>query len=164
MGSEGDKDESPSPRHPVSPSLRRSDSEPHWEHFPHQSDIGVRGVGASPAEAFEQAALALIAVMSDPATVDPRDVVAVACEAPDLDLLFVEWLDRLIYEVATRRMLFGRFAVRIEGLRLTGQAWGEAIDPVRHPRVVEVKGATLTSLGVAQGADGRWTAQCVVDV
>jgi SHS2 domain-containing protein len=121
-------------------------------------------VGASPAEAFEQAALALIAVMSDPATVDPRDVVAVACEAPDLDLLFVEWLDRLIYEVATRRMLFGRFAVRIEGLRLTGQAWGEAIDPVRHPRVVEVKGATLTSLGVAQGADGRWTAQCVVDV
>ncbi len=136
----------------------------HWEHFPHQSDIGVRGVGASPAEAFEQAALALTAVMSDPDTVEAREMVSVACEAPDIDLLFVEWLDRLIYEVATRNMVFGRFVVRIEGLQLTGQAWGEPLDPARHPRVVEVKGATLTSLRVAQGADGLWTAQCVVDV
>jgi SHS2 domain-containing protein len=137
---------------------------PHWEHFPHQSDIGVRGVGASPADAFEQAGIALTAVMSDPATVEPRELVTVACEAPDIELLFVEWLDRLIYEGATRKMLFGRFAVRIEGLRLQGRAWGEPIDPTRHPCVVEVKGATLTSLHVTQGADGLWTAQCVVDV
>jgi SHS2 domain-containing protein len=136
----------------------------HWEHFPHQSDIGVRGVGASPAEAFEQAALALTAVMSDPATVEPREAVSVTCDAPDMELLFVEWLDRVIYETATRHMFFSRFVVRIEGLRLTGQAWGESIDPARHPLVVEVKGATLTSLRVAQGDDGRWTAQCVVDV
>jgi SHS2 domain-containing protein len=47
---------------------------------------------------------------------------------------------------------------------LTGQAWGESIDPARHPLVVEIKAATLTSLRVAQGADGLWTAQCVVDV
>lgn len=137
---------------------------PHWEHFPHQADIGVRGIGASPAEAFEQAALALIAVMSDPETVRAQETLTVSCEAPDLELLLVEWLDRLIYEVATRQMLFGRFAVRIDGLRLVGQAWGEAIDPARHPRVVEVKGATLTSLRVAQGGDGAWTAECVVDV
>jgi SHS2 domain-containing protein len=124
----------------------------------------VRGIGGSPAEAFEQAALALIAVMSDPATVRARETIAISCEAPDLDLLLVEWLDRLIYEVATRRMLFGRFAVRIDGLRLAGEAWGEAIDPARHPRVVEVKGSTLTSLRVGQAPDGLWTAQCVVDV
>jgi SHS2 domain-containing protein len=124
----------------------------------------VRGIGGSPAEAFEQAALALIAVMSDPATVRAREMIAISCEAPDLDLLLVEWLDRLIYEVATRKMLFGRFAVRINGLRLAGEAWGEAIDPARHPRVVEVKGTTLTSLRVEQAPDGLWTAQCVVDV
>jgi SHS2 domain-containing protein len=121
-------------------------------------------VGASPAEAFEQAALALTAVMSDPATVQPREAVSVTCDAPDMELLFVEWLDRVIYETATRRMFFSRFVVRIEGLRLTGQAWGESIDPARHPLVVEIKAATLTSLRVAQGADGLWTAQCVVDV
>ena len=30
-----------------------------WEHFPHDADIGIRGFGATPAEAFEQAAVAL---------------------------------------------------------------------------------------------------------
>jgi SHS2 domain-containing protein len=124
----------------------------------------VRGIGGSPAEAFEQAALALIAVMSDPATVQPRQEVPVRCEAPDLELLLVEWLDRVIYEVATRHMLFGRFEVRIDGFRLDGRAWGEPIDPARHPRVVEAKAATLTSLRVAQDAGGRWIAECVVDV
>jgi SHS2 domain-containing protein len=57
-------------------------------------------MGASPGEAFEQAALALIAVMSDPASVQPRESVTIVCEGPDLELLLVEWLDRVIYEVA----------------------------------------------------------------
>src|SRR5574340_1133755 len=47
----------------------------HWEHFPHQADIGVRGFGATKAQAFEQAALAVTAVMVDPAEVRPRDAV-----------------------------------------------------------------------------------------
>lgn len=164
MGGEGDRGSSFSPVPPTSPSPHRLSHSPRWEHFPHQSDIGVRGIGGSPAAAFEQAALALIAVMSDPATVQPRETVAVACEGPDLELLFVEWLDRVIYEVATRRVLFGRFEVRIEGLRLDARVWGEPIDPARHPRVVEVKAATLTSLRVARDAAGRWIAECVVDV
>ena len=33
-----------------------------WEHFPHDADVGVRGFGPTPAEAFAQAALALTAV------------------------------------------------------------------------------------------------------
>jgi len=121
-------------------------------------------VGASPAEAFEQAALALIAVMSDPSSVRLRESVAIACEAPDIELLLVEWLDQVIYEVATRKMLFGQFSVRIDGLCLVGEAWGEAIDAERHPLVVEVKGATLTSLLVGPRDDGTWAAECVVDV
>lgn len=42
----------------------------HWEHFPHDADIGVRGVGTSKEEAFEQAALALTAVITNPENVD----------------------------------------------------------------------------------------------
>ena len=39
---------------------------PRWEHFPHDADMGIRGIGHSKAEAFEQAALALTAVTLDP--------------------------------------------------------------------------------------------------
>lgn len=91
-----------------------------WEHFPHDADVGVRGLGATPAEAFEQAALAMTAVVTY-AEVKPLQCVEVACEAPDLELLFVEWLNAIIFEMAVRGVLFGHFAVRIEGTRLEGR-------------------------------------------
>jgi tRNA nucleotidyltransferase (CCA-adding enzyme) len=34
----------------------------------------------------------------------------------------------------------------------------------RHQPAVEVKGATYTALKVARDEQGRWVAQCVVDV
>jgi SHS2 domain-containing protein len=134
-----------------------------WEHFPHGADVGVRGCGATPAEAFEQAALALTAIVTD-AEVKLQARVAVQCEAPDIELLFVEWLNAIIYEMAVRRMLFSRFEVRIDGPRLTGTLWGEPVDVMRHAPACEPKGATYTSLKVAQAPDGIWSAACVVDV
>jgi SHS2 domain-containing protein len=135
-----------------------------WEHFAHDADVGIRGVGPTREAAFEQAALALMHAIGDPARSEPREVVQVACEAPDDALLFVDWLNALIFEVATRGMLFARFEVRLDGHRLAGTAWGEPIDPVRHEVAVEVKGATYTDLAVAPRPDGGWLAQCVVDV
>jgi tRNA nucleotidyltransferase (CCA-adding enzyme) len=134
-----------------------------WEHFPHGADIGVRGFGPTKAEAFAQAALAMTAVVADPAEVALRERVEIQCEAPDDELLFAEWLNALIYEMSTRRMLFGRFAVRLDGPALTAEAWGEPVDVGRHHPAVEVKGATYTELRVAREADG-WVAQTVVDV
>jgi tRNA nucleotidyltransferase (CCA-adding enzyme) len=78
--------------------------------------------------------------------------------------LLVDWLNALVFEMATRRMLFSRFEVEIGAGRLRALAWGEAVDVERHKPAVEVKGATYTSLRVAQEADGTWVAQCVVDV
>ncbi len=135
-----------------------------WEHFPHQADIGIRGYGPTPQQAFEQAALALCAVITDPERVKPRECVALACEAPDRELLLVDWLNALIYEMATRRMLFSHFEVELDDGRLRAQAWGEALDPDRHRPRVEPKGATYTGLRMERLDDGRWLAQCVVDV
>jgi len=134
-----------------------------WENFPHAADVGVRGFGKTAAEAFEQAALALAAVVTH-AEVAPKLEVEVSCEAPDLELLFVEWLNAIIYEIAVRNMLFSRFSVRIDGTRLKGTLWGEPVDVARHQPACEPKGATYTALKVAEGADGIWSAQCIVDV
>jgi tRNA nucleotidyltransferase (CCA-adding enzyme) len=134
-----------------------------WEHFPHGADMGVRGFGLTQAEAFEQAALAMTAVITDIETIEPRETVTIECEAPDRELLFVEWLNSLIYEMSSRRMIFGRFSVRLDGQRLQAQAWGEHVDPARHRPAVEVKGATYTALRVAHESD-EWVAQTIVDV
>lgn len=137
---------------------------PSWEHFPHSADVGVRGFGATPAEAFASVAVALTAIICDPATVGPTTCVAIRCEAPDLELLLVDWLNAVIFEMSVRRMLFGRFEVRIEGDRLEATLYGEPVEQLRHQPTVEVKGATFTELKVGQMADGRFVAQCVVDV
>jgi len=135
-----------------------------WEHFHHEADIGVRGCGHSPEAAFEEAALALTSVITDLDTVSCRESVAITCEAPDLELLFVDWLNALVYEMATRRMLFRRYRVRLDGTRLHATACGESIEVARHQPAAEVKGATYTELEVREEQPGEWRAQCVVDV
>ncbi len=135
-----------------------------WEHFPHEADVGIRGIGTTKAEAFAQAALALTAVVADPVTIRPMETVVVTCRAPNDELLLVDWLNALIYEMATRKMLFSEFAAEIEPGGLHGWACGERVDVARHRPAVEIKGATLAELRVGRGADGRWCAQCVVDV
>ena len=135
-----------------------------WEHFAHDADIGVRGWGSTPADAFAQVALATTAVITDPASIKLVDTVTIESSAPSLDLLLYRWLNALVYEMATRGLLFGDFQVTIEGRQLTGIARGEKVDRVRHAPAVEVKGATLTELAVIERRPGCWLAQCVVDV
>ena len=141
-------------------------SAPHragWEHFQLAADVGVRGYGRTVEEAFEQGARALTAIVTA-AKIAESETVQVKCQAPDLDLLFAEWLNLIIYEMSVRKMLFARFAVRIRGNHLTGTMWGEPIDVARHAPACEPKAATYTAVKVAQDAAGTWSAACIVDV
>jgi len=135
-----------------------------WEHFEHGADIGVRGIGPNLAAAFEQAACALTAVVTDLDKVVAQQAIQITCTAPDAELLLADWLNALIYEMATRQMLFSRFEVTIEDHHLRAMIWGEPVDVDRHAPAVEIKGATYTALAVTQDAQGQWCAQCVVDV
>jgi len=134
-----------------------------WQHFAHDADIGVRGWGPTPSAAFEEAARALTAAVTDAAVAERRQV-EIECDAPNLELLFVEWLNAIIYEMAVRKMLFARFSARLDGTHLTGTLGGEAVDVVRHAPACEPKGATYTALSVAQDPRGIWSAGCIVDV
>lgn len=144
--------------------MEAPESSVRWEHFPHDADMGVRGIGNTKAQAFEQAALALMAIITDPQEITPEHEHHFNCEAPDDDLLLVEWLDSLIYEMACRREIFGRFHVTITDHRLEAVAYGEPVDRIRHEPAVEVKGATFTELAVRHTEGRGWVAQCVVDV
>jgi tRNA nucleotidyltransferase (CCA-adding enzyme) len=134
-----------------------------WTHFAHEADVGLVGAGPTKAEAFRQTALALSAVITNPRSVRPLVAVPIACRAPTDDLLLVEWLNALVYEMSVRAMLFGDFDVELSGGHLRATAWGEPVDPDRHEPAVEVKGATLTALRL-EPVPGGWRAQVVVDV
>jgi tRNA nucleotidyltransferase (CCA-adding enzyme) len=134
-----------------------------FETFPHDADIGVRGRGETLGEAFAAAGRALTAVVTDPGSVREVLSVEIACEAADPELLLFDWLNALVFEMATRHVLFGRYEVRVEGPLLRARAFGEPVEVARHHPAVEVKGATWTGLRVAREG-GAWVAECVVDV
>ena len=137
---------------------------PHWEHFPHQSDVGIRGIGATPAEAFAQAALALTAIVADPASVSPTTPVLVTIPIREMEELFFEFLNRIIYEMDVRKMLFSKFDISASGGTLQVVLHGEPVNIEKHHPAVEVKAATYFDLRVYQRPDRAWCAECVVDV
>ena len=160
-------------------------SNAYWEHYSHPADMGIRGVGPTKEQAFCQAALALTAVITDLQVIEPKGVVEISCEEQDDELLFVCWLNALIYEMATRGMLFSKFEINIArrpprvflsedrsggetrgqaNHRLRAKAWGEKIDVKKHSPAVEVKAATYADLKVQQNKNGSWLVQCIVDV
>jgi SHS2 domain-containing protein len=140
---------------------------PGVESFAHGADTGIRGRGATLEQAFSNAALALTCVIANPHQIRESRRIAARCEAPDLEMLLVRWINEIVFQMSAHRMLFGCFEVAIHqsasGWALQGYMTGERVDPARHHPAVEVKGATFTELAVRQER-GAWCAQCVVDV
>jgi tRNA nucleotidyltransferase (CCA-adding enzyme) len=135
-----------------------------WEHYSHTADMGVRGFGATKEEAFAAVALALVAVSFDLKKIRQDQLVEIACEEEDDELLLVRWLNCLLDEMTARKMLFSKFAVAIKGKMLTATAWGEKLNLQKHKPAVEIKGITYSDLKVRQNENGKWTAQCIVDI
>jgi SHS2 domain-containing protein len=137
---------------------------PYWEHFEHGADIGIRGIALTLEQAFEQTAVAMTAVITNPDQVSASKAVLIRCEASDHELLLLDWINELVYVMAVQGLLFKRYQVAISDGILSATAFGEAVDRQKHQPAVEIKGATFTELHVYQQPDGLWVAQCIVDV
>jgi tRNA nucleotidyltransferase (CCA-adding enzyme) len=134
-----------------------------WSHFAHQADIGIKATADSLGKAFEDAAVGLTAIVTEPNNVAKIESVKIECSAENNELLLVDWLNSVIYEMAVRKMLFSRFEVRIENLKVSATIWGEKINQQKHSPAVEPKAVTYNQLSV-KNENGKWTVQCVVDV
>lgn len=131
-------------------------------YFDHDADIGIVGRGATLEQAFESAACAMFAIMSDVAALHAEVAVQFDFEETDVELALVTWLNLLLAHAREEQAVFGHFRLQREGDSwhgmASGQRWNESME-----RGVEVKGATLTMLSVRQQHD-NWEARCVVDV
>ncbi len=135
-----------------------------FELFEHGADIGVRGLGDTLNQAFEQAALAMFSIV----VLHIEDLIAhcfwqLSCESYDQEALLTAWLNTLISYADLYRTVFCSFDVTIENCSLTARVGGVPLNELKEEKGVEVKGATFTELYVGQ-RDGIWIAQCVVDV
>ena len=137
-----------------------------YELLEHEADIGIRGYGNTIEEAFENGAKAMFSVMIDLETVESEKNVEIKCEAPDIEALFVEWLNELLTKKDIEEMSFSRFKVKIykdDIYKLEGTASGEKFDQKKHKAKLEVKGATYSGLKIGK-KDEKIFIQCIVDV
>ena len=138
-----------------------------FELFEHKADIGIRGIGKTPEEAFEQGAIALFQIMTETKTVKASEESGIDVEANDLETLFVEFLNELLFLSDSKKMFYSKFRLKISkrenSWHLHGKAWGEKINAKKHKIKTEAKAASYSQLRV--GLDkGKWIAQCIVDV
>jgi SHS2 domain-containing protein len=133
-----------------------------YAYFEHDADVGIVGRGCVLEEAFEAAATAMFARMTDLSAVRAREVVRIDFEEADVELALVRWLNLLLGKAREHGLVFAHFRLERDGVLWRGLASGEPWR-AQYKRGVAVKGATLTALAVEQTADG-WEARCVIDV
>lgn len=121
----------------------------------HTADVYVEAYGASLEEAFENAALATLDVMTEPEKVEPKIEDALEVEAPDEYALLYSWLEEILVKFELTDKLYSRFKISsIEktpvGLKLKAKAWGELYDPERHPSKVGIKSITYHRMEIVK--------------
>ncbi len=135
-----------------------------YETFEHTADLGLRIRAPDLNTLFAEAALALFsALVEDQDTIRPLQSIEVRLAGADREYLLFDWLRELLYQFDGRHLVLGRFQVRVSDVGLEATAWGEPLDPARHPLAHEVKAITYHGLRVEPAGDG-WLAEVIVDI
>jgi SHS2 domain-containing protein len=139
------------------------------ETLEHTADMGLRGWGRSPSEAFEETALAMFGLMLDGRGVAAEDEYLLSIGGRDLAGLLVEFLNELLSLADVEDSAF--VSVRIDRLQGEDDEWDldAVIGGIPRGRcgdrlLSEVKAATWYGAYVNRESDGRWLAGCVVDL
>jgi len=125
-----------------------------FEVVEHTADVGIKAFGDDLCEAFENAALGMFNIITDPSRIVLSQDFEVTVEGEDLKSLLHEWLSQLLILSQVNGMLFGGFKVQMRplqsGMGLTGSAQGEPADPKRHVYRTEIKAVTHHMLEVRE--------------
>jgi SHS2 domain-containing protein len=139
------------------------------ETLEHTADMGLRGWGESPAEAFEETALAMFDLMVDREGASAESDYELSIGGSELTGLLIEFLNEILSLADIEETTF--VSVRIERLEKEGGEWdlqavmgGIPREKCRGRLLSEVKAATWYGASVEHEGRGRWTASCVVDL
>jgi len=118
----------------------------------HTADVGVQAYGETVSQAFENAALGMFSIITDPSKVAPNKDFQVIVEGENLKEVLQDWLSQLLILSQVQGMLFSGFKVELKTadgrFMLTGEAIGEPVDPDRHVYKTEIKAVTHHMLEV----------------
>jgi SHS2 domain-containing protein len=139
-----------------------------FEFLEHTADVYIAAYGRNLAEAFENAATAMLEVMTELGKVAPEIEDNVEVEGEDEYSLLYSWLEAILVKIEVNQMLYSKFKiVSIEenrgGLRLKAKIWGEPFNPEKHPQKVGVKAITYHRMEIIKETDNI-VAKFILDI
>ena len=132
------------------------------------ADIAFEAYGQSKEEMFIAAADALMNVMvEDLGTITERLWREVSVEAETLEMLLFQFLQEFIFYKDAEQLLLRAARMRFKEQKgmwmVTARAYGETLDPKKHPLNVDVKAVTMHQFAVSENR-GQWKARVVLDI
>ena len=135
-----------------------------YEYFDMEADVGVQAWGPTPADAFAQAALGVLALTIAPADVLDRERREVRAQGDSMEGLLVSWVNECLYVHEIEGFAVRRVEVTtLERDLVHGVLHGEEIDTARHRPGTVVKAATAHKVEVRSAPEGV-RVRLVVDV
>jgi len=130
----------------------------------HTADVGFEALGSTREEVFVNAARALIHLIVELDTIDPREEVSVHVQGPDAESVLVNWLSELLFLHDAEGWLFRDFEIQnLQDDSLIALARGEKFQRSRHQAKLLVKAITYHQLALERTPQG-WRAQVYVDI
>ena len=135
-----------------------------FEILEHPADIGFRAFGATVAELFENAAVAMLAIAQELEDVSPRMEYPLAASGTDYESLLVNWLNEVLYWSDGKQIALCGFQVNeISENAVAAIGLGEPRNAAHHRAKVIVKAVTYHQLKVMQTPEG-WCAEVYLDI
>lgn len=142
-----------------------------YEFLPHTADAKFRAHGKTLEEAFENAARATTALITDIDKVKPAHRVEVDLSAKGREQLLFDFLDQVLYLIDTEGLLLSD----CEDMEIVEEGTGEARrfrlrgtllgDHYRNYETHgDVKAVTYNDMAIERLPDGKWVCQVVVDL
>src|SRR2546421_12259271 len=134
------------------------------EQFEVEADVGIRAWGPTRAETFAQAALGVLSLVADPATVAPREAREVRAQADGPETLLAAWIDECLYVHEIEAFVVSRVEVTAcSDTAVHGRLHGEPPDARRHRLGTVVEATTLHGVSLPI-PEGRHEVKIIVDV
>ena len=136
-----------------------------FEYIEHTADAGMRVKGDTLTNLFNHAAQGLFEMIAVVDTIDETSSIEVDITADSVEMLFVKWLDELVFRHETDEIFFKRTNIQhINTTELSAQVYGEHTNFDKHVVYTEIKAVTYHQLYVIQNPNGVWEAQVIFDL
>jgi SHS2 domain-containing protein len=131
-----------------------------YQEIEHTADWQLKAWAVDIPHLFEQAALGMYDLSGVQLAPEPRVTQDLSLDAPDREILLVDFLSELLYLGETENLGFDDFDLQVEDAVLHAKIKGATI----QSQTKEIKAVTYHNLKIEKGPDDVWEVNIVFDV